>query len=184
MATPHRLILVPIDRSDVAHSALQVAIEIAQSATGAKIRILHVVDESLTSFDAAALRHTACLRQDAVMHGEQLLAAACERVTHSGISVQSALRDVSDLGIAHSIVDEVGEAGCDLVVMGTHMRRGFSRLLHGSEAATLLEICPVPVVVIGPRAATTAAAIGGGANARRGGCTRTCAAPHVCERPR
>ena len=47
---------------------------------------------------------------------------------------------------AEVIIDAVGEYACDLVIMGTHGRRGFKRLLAGSVAREVVHLSPVPVL--------------------------------------
>ena len=45
------------------------------------------------------------------------------------------------------IADAAKEKGCDLIVMGSHGRRGLSRLLLGSVAARVVTLSPVPVLI-------------------------------------
>ena len=51
-----------------------------------------------------------------------------------------------------TILSTVAEEGADLVVMGTHGRRGLPRLFLGSVAESVLRQCPVPVVTVRPAA--------------------------------
>ena len=48
------------------------------------------------------------------------------------------------------IVETAEEVGCDLIVMGTHGRTGFSRLLMGSVAESVLPKATCPVLVVKP----------------------------------
>ncbi len=50
--------------------------------------------------------------------------------------------------VGDTIVDEARSAGCDLVVMGTHGRRGVSHALLGSDAERVARQCPVPVLLV------------------------------------
>jgi nucleotide-binding universal stress UspA family protein len=52
------------------------------------------------------------------------------------------------LSPAKIIADEATSAHCDLIVMGTHGRRGVSRVLLGSDAALVLQHSPVPVLLV------------------------------------
>ena len=45
------------------------------------------------------------------------------------------------------ICEQVREAGADLIVIGTHGRRGIGRLLMGSDAEQVLRMAPVPVLL-------------------------------------
>jgi nucleotide-binding universal stress UspA family protein len=58
--------------------------------------------------------------------------------------------------VADTIVDEARSTKCDLVVMGTHGRRGFSHVLLGSDAERVVRQCPLPVLLVRhPEAART-----------------------------
>ena len=58
----------------------------------------------------------------------------------------------SALDAAEAIVDTARERNCDLIVMGSHGRRGLSRLLAGSVTQAVLANAPVPVMVLRPAA--------------------------------
>ncbi len=47
------------------------------------------------------------------------------------------------------ILETMKRGGCDLVVMGTHGRRGLPRLILGSVAAEIIRLAPVPVTTVG-----------------------------------
>jgi nucleotide-binding universal stress UspA family protein len=57
-------------------------------------------------------------------------------------------REVTQGRVAELIVDEAQKSGCDLIVMGMHGRRGFSRMAMGSEAERVVRFSPVPVLLI------------------------------------
>jgi len=50
--------------------------------------------------------------------------------------------------LGHSVADVAGDWGADLVVVGSHGRRGLGRLLLGSGAEQILRTSPVPVLLI------------------------------------
>ncbi len=50
--------------------------------------------------------------------------------------------------VADTIVQEARDAGCDLIVMGTHGRRGFNRVMMGSDAKLVVRNCRVPVLLV------------------------------------
>jgi nucleotide-binding universal stress UspA family protein len=55
--------------------------------------------------------------------------------------------------IEHEILSLAKSDGADLIVLGTHGRRGMERLLFGSEAEALIYHCDRPVLTVGPAAA-------------------------------
>ncbi len=60
--------------------------------------------------------------------------------------------DVKTGRVAEAIVDEARESGCDLIVIGTHGRRGIGRALLGSDAENVLRHATVPVLLVRERA--------------------------------
>jgi nucleotide-binding universal stress UspA family protein len=58
------------------------------------------------------------------------------------------VREVTRGRIATVVVDEARSSGCDLIVMGTHGRRGFNRLALGSDADLVVRESPVPVLLV------------------------------------
>ncbi len=56
-------------------------------------------------------------------------------------------RQFEDMHASDGIIQEAKEAGCDLIVVGTHGRTGISRMLLGSTAAKVVSQSPVPVLV-------------------------------------
>src|SRR5687767_10501557 len=59
--------------------------------------------------------------------GAELLAKANEATAEHGVPAETRLRGVMRATVADAIVDEAQKLGCDLIVMGTHGRRGISR---------------------------------------------------------
>ncbi len=57
---------------------------------------------------------------------------------------------VTAVGVAQAIVDYASAHACDLIVMGTHGRRGLSRLTLGSVAERVVKTAPCPVLTINP----------------------------------
>ena len=53
------------------------------------------------------------------------------------------------------VVEQAKEFGADLIVLGTHGRRGVSRLLVGSDAEQIVRVAPVPVLLVREASAAT-----------------------------
>jgi nucleotide-binding universal stress UspA family protein len=68
---------------------------------------------------------------------------------------------VEDGAAAQRIVDVARDEGSDLIVVGTHGRTGFGRILLGSIADRVVRVAPCPVLTVGPRAGARAAAPAG-----------------------
>jgi nucleotide-binding universal stress UspA family protein len=147
MMTP-RTLLVPIDFSEPAEAALDYAVSLAAQ-LDAKVYLLNVVELHGAHFSDLGAALTVEMI-DMIVGGN---AAALERLADkhraSGRIGDVVLRtgDPRDL-----IVDVARELGADLIVMGTHGRHGFKRLILGSVAATLLRTAPCPVLTVHPPA--------------------------------
>ena len=145
----YRRILIPVDGSRTATRGLQEALGLAKEQR-ARLRIISVVDELVLaqSLDMYAMAQTADLLESLQAIGKKALdqaAALCakERLKAECALLQSRARPVSDV-----ILDEAKRWRADLIVMGTHGRRGVNRMLLGSDAERVLREAPVPVLLV------------------------------------
>jgi nucleotide-binding universal stress UspA family protein len=143
----YRRILVPIDGSATAERGLREAVALAADLQ-ASVHLLHAVDTALLYVEMAP---SAAVQQaiDAITErGAALLAHARERVASAGVAAETELIDAGGRRVADAIVDAAARAGADLVVMGTHGRRGLNRLALGSDAELVVRLSPVPVLLV------------------------------------
>ena len=152
----YQKILVPVDGSPTSTLGLTEAVRLA-GVTGARLHLLHVADVlSLAiageGYTGASVDLLAAVREG----GEGILAAARQTVEAAGVPVDASLLENTAGRVAELIADEALRWGADLIVLGTHGRRGVGRLMLGSDAEQLLRIAPVPVLLVRDR------------NARRG----------------
>ena len=146
-------ILVPIDGSPTSTCGLQEAITLAKQ-THASLRLIHVVDElpfilSAESMAAWSGDLFGMLREA----GEAILAQGTEQVRAAGVPVDSVLHDSFQGRVCDLVVKEAEDWKADLIVIGTHGRRGAPRLLLGSDAEHILRLAPVPVLLVRPHGA-------------------------------
>jgi nucleotide-binding universal stress UspA family protein len=80
--------------------------------------------------------------------GENLLERARTTAIGYGIAADTRLVDGRAERVADAIIAEALASRCELVVMGTHGRRGFSRVMIGSDAERVVRSCPVPVLLV------------------------------------
>jgi nucleotide-binding universal stress UspA family protein len=144
----YRRILVPIDCGPLANRALDAAIDIARLSS-ATIRVLHVLDDLVfaTGFEmGATYAHDVLprLKRDA----ERCLAKAQGRVAAAGIAVDSVLVECFARRTSDLILEAAKEWPADLIALGTHGRRGVTRLLLGSDAEQVLRAASVPVLLV------------------------------------
>ena len=134
-------ILVPTDGSDASTAALDHALSLA-SQYDARIHALYVVDwepYGLVEEGKSVIVDT--------LHDEG--SAAVARVEEEAETVGVDVRTgVVEGDIHRRILDYATEEGVDLIVMGTHGRRGLDRLLIGSVTERVVRSSPVPVLTV------------------------------------
>ena len=133
-------VLVPIDDSDPADAALEYAVT---EFPDADVTALHVIDPYETSFSSwlGGEQFSERLEEEA----DVLLAAARDRATEHNVSIDT---DTVVGKPSTEIPNYVEEADVDRVVIGSHGRRGSSRVLLGSVAEMVVRRAPVPVTVV------------------------------------
>ncbi len=146
---PYHHLLVPTDGSEISGRAVQEAVNLA-AALGAQVRFLHVqnnypislvgVGELVEASTIEALVEAASKRAETILQEATAVAAkAGVRAEHTAVMHP----------LPHkAILEEANATGCDLIVMGSHGRRGLEGLLIGSETQRVLlgSSCPVLVV--------------------------------------
>jgi len=146
----YRRILVPIDGSGTAARGLREAIRLAK-AQHAKIRLVHVVDETMMlGTIEVGLDPTPLLRALA-KQGRALLQRAKRLAGKLGVSAEVALYESTAHRAAEAILREAAKWHADLIVMGTHGRRGVRRLVLGSDAEQVVREARVPVLLVRSR---------------------------------
>lgn len=136
-------ILCPVDFSATSQLALRYAIGLAKDYE-AKIHLLHVVEPAIPAGHEYPIDTSDLMRSLEETAAGQLDQASA-MVRKSGVPVTSEVL-VGDPSL--EIQNQVAKKKIDLVVMGTHGRRGFQRFLVGSVTERLLRTLPVPVMTL------------------------------------
>lgn len=140
-------ILVPTDGSETAERGVGEAIRLA-GALRCPLVVLHVVGDfalAMESSSALSFEETMKGLRDA---GQEIVDRAAARAKAAGVACEPLVKEGHSRGAAQVIVDEASAQGCDLIVMGTHGRRGLARLALGSDAEGVLRAAGVPVVLV------------------------------------
>ena len=141
-------ILVPVDGSPPSEKALNEAIRLARL-NGARLTLVHVVNEMgyVNGFESAVnyLNEIIPLMRVA---GEKLLAYDRQKAIGQGVPVDSVLIDEGPGRICDHVAQQAGLVKADLIVVGSHGRRGIGRVLLGSDAEQIVRHAPVPVLVV------------------------------------
>ena len=145
-----RRILVPIDGSTTSNRGLEEAIGLA-SDQKAKICLLHVVDELAVGADGMMYMPQSYIDEfirALRAGGKKLLTRAEAKVRKHGIEVEAALLETVGRRVADLIIKQAKKWRADVIVLGTHGRRGLSRVVMGSDAELVLRETPVPVLLV------------------------------------
>lgn len=143
----YRKILVPVDGSETSKRGLAEACRLAKE-QDAGLRCLHVIDEHYLTANYMGVMFIPTLMDKLRDNGKEILKEASEQARTSGVNVESVLRESADRRVSDMILDEAKTWGADLIVMGTHGRRGLSYLALGSDALSVVRDSPVPVLLI------------------------------------
>jgi len=140
-----RKILVATDFSEHARRAQQVALEVAR-AFDASVTLLHVYQlPAYLFFDGSSYVTPPQVAANILSDVDAALAAAKDAVADTGVSVSTA----AEAGSPYEDIVRFAEArGFDLIVMGTHGRRGLRRLMVGSVAEHVVRSARVPVLTV------------------------------------
>jgi len=143
-------ILVPVDGSATSTRGLDESARLAQ-ALHSKVKLIHIVNELIIDGGQTVTWGYDKLIEGLRDGGKKILDDAVAYAKKQGIKdPESQLFEVIGGRAAHVIVDEARRWNADLIVMGTHGRRGISRLAMGSDAELVLRHTPVPVLVVAP----------------------------------
>ena len=143
----YQRILVPLDGSATAERGLQEAIGLAKLCRSS-IVLLHVTEVYPVMMEMASATTWEQISSDLREQGQRLLDQAHQRVVAEGIACEARLEDAAAARVCDVIVEQARDRGCDLIVMGTHGRRGVSHALIGSDAERVLRMATVPVLLL------------------------------------
>lgn len=144
----YQRILVPVDGSITSNRGLEEAVQLARLTRG-RLRLVHVVDELsfALAMDAYA-GHAGDWVKELRAEGVRILAQAKATVSATGVEVDSVLHDGFKKTVHERVVADAAGWPADLIVLGTHGRRGVKRLVLGSSAENILRLSSVPVLLV------------------------------------
>lgn len=136
-------ILVPVDFSESSLKALNLAVQMAETYSSA-LTLLHVWEVPVYPYGLPiAVDYLTPIEEAAKAKLAELVAETKPRLP--------GVRSLLGKGVAwQEIITAAKELSVDLVVMGTHGRRGLDHLLLGSVAEKVVRLSPVPVLTVRP----------------------------------
>ncbi len=143
-------ILVAMDGSETARRGLEAAIRLARG-HGGRLLLLHVLEEPLPLAVNGDWTLPALPLEAYRQAGERLLEQALSTCREAGVAAETRLLDAMGRRIAALVSETAAAWQADLIVAGTHGRRGLDRLLLGSVAEGILRTAHTPVLFVPPR---------------------------------
>lgn len=151
-------ILVPVDGSPASQHALAIGTRMALEA-GGQLRLVHVLEDVsyLSGYDpwGASAGELFRVMRDS---GARILSEAQAQARSDGVQAETVLVDELGKRLDNAVAELASQWNADLIVVGTHGRRGMSRMMLGSGAEQIIRTAPVPVLVARQAEPATAAA--------------------------
>lgn len=140
----YKRILVPVDGSETSSKAVVAALQMARE-NGGRVRLVHVLDELayLSGYEIGG-----DLLKIARDYALKVLDDALAMAKSAGVPADTKLMEAPGARIGEVVADEARSWEADLIVTGTHGRRGVGRVLLGSGAEQVLRLAPVPVLAV------------------------------------
>jgi nucleotide-binding universal stress UspA family protein len=142
----YKRILVPLDGSDTATRGLTEALKLAVDQQ-AQLRLLHVISAAYVNAALLGGTHPDLLPRIRA-EAEAILQAALNRAKSAGVVAEPQVLEYDSAQIGGAILEEAQRWHADLIVMGTHGRRGLSRVVLGSDAEYVIHHTSIPVLLL------------------------------------
>jgi nucleotide-binding universal stress UspA family protein len=145
-------ILVPVDGSPPSNLGLREAIKMAKDQK-ATLCLLHVLDQRIATQALDSLTYVAASYVDEFLaalrkEGKTILARAEAQARKQAVKCQAVLVETIGHAVADVIIDQAKKCRADLIVLGTHGRRGLTRIVLGSDAEGVVRATRVPVLLM------------------------------------
>ena len=141
-------ILVALDGSETADRALDQAIELA-SKLDAELVIVHVIDNSYLKYDVGYI-DVRGFTEALIDQGKQIVATGRAKAEKAGVRVKTMVVDdpIGTFDMGYAIEQAAHDVDAKAIVLGTHGRRGFRRMLLGSVAEAVVRQSRLPVLLV------------------------------------
>lgn len=143
----YKRILVPVDGSTTSNAGLKEAVRLAKN-QHAKLRLLNVVDEMIVFNTPDGGINVEPILNALKRGGKRILRKSEKAALAQGVRPESELWESAGVRVAQVIVERARRWRADLIIMGTHGRRGVNRMLLGSDAELVVRNASVPVLLV------------------------------------
>lgn len=140
-------VLCPVDFSEASQTVLKEAMPFIQGLGATEVHLVHVLEWELPPVlmpEVVALQYSQEYHRSVAEIGQRKLANVAKTWENTGIKIVT--RFMESISTTDALIEYVQSEGIDLMVMGTHGRRGFQRYLMGSVAEAMVQKAPCPVL--------------------------------------
>lgn len=145
--SPYRKVLCPIDGSATSERGMREAASVA-AALGAELRFFHAAEFNTAALGAEGAAVSPRLIDELKRNGEDVVRVALEFALAEGLTATVASTQAIGTRVSDAVLEEAERWGADLIVMGTHGRRGARRMLLGSDAEDVSRRAPCAVLLV------------------------------------
>jgi nucleotide-binding universal stress UspA family protein len=143
----YKRILLPVDGSETCLLGLQHAILLAKDQK-ATLRLLHVVDDYFAADGLRGFVGSGELLQELRESGRTILNDAASSARKQGVEAETTSIEIQKGPVGAAIAEYAEQWPADLIVIGTHGRRGIRRLVMGTDAEYVVRTTTVPVLLV------------------------------------
>ena len=143
----YQRILVAVDGSPTANAGLREALKLAIDQK-ARLMIAHVVEEPISMMAPEASTYIGEMIDTMRESGQDVVAKAVALAEKNGVKTETAVMESFSTVAADQILRQARKWKADLIVLGTHGRRGLRRLVLGSDAEQIVRSAEVPVLLV------------------------------------
>jgi len=142
----YKHILIATDGSDLAGRAVEQGLTLAKT-LGSKVTAVTVTEPwtAAVSGEWAVAFPVEEYEKAAAANAKKILDTVSETAARLGVACETV--HVKDQFAAEGIVEEAKSRNCDLIVMGSHGRRGFAKFVLGSQATRVLTHSTTPMLI-------------------------------------
>lgn len=143
-------ILVAVDGSPTSNAGLRSAIALAAD-QGSTLVVVHVADLAPPMGPEGAFYLPSYIddyEAALVTGGQKLLAKAVAEAGKSAVVAEPVLARSRGAPVARAVIAQARRSKADVIVLGTHGRRGLRRVVMGSDAEEIVRQSPVPVLLV------------------------------------
>ncbi|MBX2805347.1 MAG: universal stress protein [Hyphomicrobiales bacterium] len=143
----YKHILIATDGSELSEKALEQGLALAKP-LGAKVTVATTTEpwDAVIIGEVAMVLPVEKYEETANANARAILSRAEAVASNAGVTAE--MYHMKDRHPAEGLLEAAKSKGCDLIVMGSHGRRGFSRMVLGSQANEVITHSEMPVLVV------------------------------------